>query len=99
MTIKPSYAEKDTDPKDGLNQDVTIWLDHAARAPGLQPLPLTRAVLVQSTRLAGAGHGDPADRMLIAHAQLSGLSLVTCDRGIIEYARREVGIPVCDARG
>ncbi len=82
-----------------LNQDVTVWLEHATRAPGLQPLSLTREVLVQSTRLPGTVHGDPADRMLIAQAQLSGLSLFTCDRGIIDYASRERGIPVCDARG
>lgn len=76
----------------------TLWLGHAAAAPGIQFLPLTRDVLIQSTLLAGEPHADPADRMLIAQAQLSGMSLLTCDARIIEYAARQPGVPVCDAR-
>lgn len=79
--------------------DPTLWLARASQAPTLQSLPLTRDVLIQSTLLAGTPHGDPADRMLIAQAQLSGMSLVTCDKGIIAYAERQSGVPVCDARG
>ncbi len=44
--------------------DPTLWLERAARAPGIRALPLAREVLIQSTRLPGAMHGDPADRML-----------------------------------
>jgi PIN domain nuclease of toxin-antitoxin system len=81
-----------------LNTDVGIWLDRAASAPGIASVPVTRDVLVHSTRLAGEPHGDPADRILIAHAQTLGAALMTCDRGIIDYAIRTPGIPVCDAR-
>jgi len=81
-----------------LNTDVGIWLDRAATAPGITSLPVTRDVLVHSTRLPGEPHGDPADRILIAHAQTLGAALMTCDRGIIDYAIRTPGIPVCDAR-
>lgn len=81
-----------------LASDPSRWLQSAARAPGIQILPLTRDVLVESTRLAGTPHGDPADRMLMAQAQLAGLTLLTCDRGIIAYAARQSGVPVCDAR-
>lgn len=76
----------------------TLWLGHAAAAPGIQGVPLTRDVLIQSTLLAGEPHADPADRILIAQAQLSGMSLLTCDARIIEYAKRVPGVPVCDAR-
>jgi PIN domain nuclease of toxin-antitoxin system len=55
-------------------------------------------VLIQSTRLPGELHGDPADRILVAQAQLGGMSLVTCDRVIVEYAASQPGVPVCDAR-
>lgn len=82
-----------------LSGDVGIWLERAAEAPGLLTVPVTRAVLVQSTRLPGEPHGDPADRILLAQAQSLGASLLTCDRGIVAYARRTSGIPVCDARG
>lgn len=81
-----------------LTSDVGIWLDRAAAAPGIVSVPVTRDVLVHSTRLPGDPHGDPADRILIAHAQTLGAALMTCDRGIIDYATRTPGTPVCDAR-
>jgi PIN domain nuclease of toxin-antitoxin system len=81
-----------------LTTDIGIWLDRAATAPGIVSVPVTRDVLVHSTRLPGEPHGDPADRILLAHAQTLGAALMTCDRGIIDYAARTRGIPVCDAR-
>lgn len=82
-----------------LSLDPTLWLERAAKAPGIQLLPVTRDVLIQSTRLPEHLHGDPVDRILLAQAQLHGLSLLTCDRLIVEYAAAQVGVPVCDARG
>lgn len=61
-------------------------------------LPLDRDILLLSIQLPGEIHGDPADRMLIAAAQLHGLPLITIDQRIIEYARVHRGVPVCDAR-
>jgi PIN domain nuclease of toxin-antitoxin system len=54
-----------------LAADPSRWLQRAVPAPGLHTLPLTRDVLIESTRLAGTPHGDSADRMLIAQAQLT----------------------------
>lgn len=82
-----------------LGADVVLWLERASRAPGIISVPVTRVVLVHSTRLAGEPQGDPADRILLAQAQTLGASLMTCDRGIIAYALRTPGIPVCDSRG
>jgi PIN domain nuclease of toxin-antitoxin system len=82
-----------------LPLDATLWLERAAKAPGIQFLPVTRNVLIQSTRLPGDLHGDPVDRILLAQAQLRGLSLLTCDRLLVDYAARQAGVPVCDARG
>ncbi len=78
--------------------DVAVWMQRAEQAPGIQFRPLTRSVLLQSTRLVGASHNDPADRMLIAMAQLDNIPLVTNDRLIIEYAAAHRGTPVVDAR-
>jgi PIN domain nuclease of toxin-antitoxin system len=78
--------------------DVAVWLQRAEQAPGIRFRPLTRPVLLQSTRLAGAAHNDPADRMLMAMAQLDGVPLVTTDRIILEYARTHGGTPVVDVR-
>ena len=78
--------------------DASVWLRRAEKAPGIRFLPLDRDVLLQSTRLPGTVHNDPADRMLIAAAQLNGVPLVTADRRIIEYATAHPGTPVVDAR-
>ena len=81
----------------GLSTNPTVWLARAAEAPGIRGLPLSREVLIQSSLLKGMPHGDPADRILIAQAQLGSMSLLTCDRLIIDYAARQPGVPVCDA--
>jgi len=78
--------------------DPVIWLDKAASAPGIHYLSLDRRSLIQSVRLPGDPPGDPADRMLIATAQLTPASLITCDEAIISYARERGGLSVCDAR-
>lgn len=82
-----------------FSMDAAFWLRRAERAPGIVPIPLSREVLLMSTRLPGEPHGDPADRMLLATAQLQRAPLVTVDEGIISYAKRQAGLPVCDARG
>jgi PIN domain nuclease of toxin-antitoxin system len=81
-----------------LSIDVAIWLQQAEQAPGIRFRALDRPVLLLSTRLPGSSHNDPADRMLIASAQLSNLPLVTADRLIIEYAEANPGVPVVDGR-
>jgi PIN domain nuclease of toxin-antitoxin system len=58
------------------------YTPHAADISSFRPL--TRPVLLHSTRLPGTAHNDPADRMLTAMAQLDGVPLVTNDRLIIE---------------
>ena len=40
-----------------LAGDVGAWLERAGEAPGIITLPVTRTVLVQSTRLPGVPHG------------------------------------------
>lgn len=81
-----------------LSADVAIWLQRAETAPDIRYRPVTRPVLLQSTRLAGTMHGDPVDRILIALAQLEAVPLVTADRHIIEYARGRGDTPVVDIR-
>jgi PIN domain nuclease of toxin-antitoxin system len=81
-----------------LSVDVAVWLQQAEQAPGIRFRALNRPVLLLSTRLPGSAHNDPADRMLIASAQLGNLPLVTADRLIIEYAEAHPGTPVVDAR-
>ena len=75
-----------------FSTDAIVWLQRAAEAPSLRYAPVERAALIQSTRLIGTPPRDPVDRILIASAQLNGASLVTADKQILAYARRERGI-------
>jgi PIN domain nuclease of toxin-antitoxin system len=81
-----------------LSTDAILWLQRAAEAPGLAYMPIERSALIQSTRLAGMPPRDPADRILIAIAQMNGATLVTADKEIIDYARQNEGLSVYDAR-
>lgn len=81
-----------------LSVDTAVWLARAAKAPGIRFLPLDREILLLSTRLSGTVHNDPADRMLLATAQLRNVPLVTADRLIVDYARKHPGTPVVDVR-
>ena len=91
-------ANKSAKGKLTLSIDAVIWLDKAGGAPSVTYLPVERSALVQSTRLRGEAPPDPVDRILLATAQLNSASLVTCDAQIIDYARRERGVSVRDAR-
>ncbi len=61
------------------------WLDLATMREGLHMAELTRPVLVESCRLPGTFHGDPADQMIVATARHHGAVLVTKDRAIRDY--------------
>jgi PIN domain nuclease of toxin-antitoxin system len=60
---------------------------------------LKPAIAVDCNSLAGRWHGDPADRIIAATARSEGLSLVTCDRQVLDcVAQGYVGaLPRSDA--
>jgi len=70
-----------------LSLELEEWVRRGLTAPGVRLADLTPEVLVESTRLPGSVHGDPADRMLIATARRIGATLVTRDASILTYAR------------
>jgi PIN domain nuclease of toxin-antitoxin system len=53
---------------------------------GVRIEPLSPEVLIDSSYLPGNLHRDPADRILIATARSLGLTIVTRDRIILDYA-------------
>lgn len=69
-----------------LKQDVLQWTKSALNVPGLQCIPLSPEIMIESSRLPGECHGDPADRMIIATARHLGASLLTRDEKIQAYA-------------
>lgn len=68
-----------------LTMDVEEWLSVAASVDQVRFQPLDPELLVQSTRLPGEFHSDPADRMIVALARHLNVSLVTSDKKIRAY--------------
>lgn len=64
------------------------WVRRALGAPGLVLAELTPDIAVESSFLPHGFHGDPADRMIVATARLTGATLYTKDRSILAYGRR-----------
>ena len=58
------------------------WLSDAAAAPGLEVLPLTVEVAVESERFPDDFPSDPADRLIAATARVHGLTVLTADRAL-----------------
>jgi PIN domain nuclease of toxin-antitoxin system len=80
-----------------LSQDVRTWVGRLLRFRGVQFRALSPSIAIESTRLPGTLHRDPADRMLVATARLTGAALVTCDEHLIAYAKHG-HVRVVDAR-
>ena len=68
-----------------LPTPVTEWMDEALRYPGIRVLDLTPAIAVESTRLPGEFHRDPADQIIVATARIHDCPLVTEDELIRRY--------------
>ena len=70
-------------PLDGLE-----WVRQALKAPGVSLAALTPEIALESSRLPGQFHGDPADRILVATARNLQAALVTQDHWILQYAQK-----------
>lgn len=68
--------------------DCLTWVKKALSVFGIQLLPLSPEIAVESTRLPGTFHGDPADRILVASARVLNADLVTADEKIQTYSRK-----------
>ena len=64
------------------------WVQKALQAPGFGLENLTPEIAVQSSRLPGVFHGDPADRILLATAARLRATLVTRDQKILHYLKK-----------
>ncbi len=67
-----------------LSQAVDELLLGLEASASLAIVPLTPRIAIESTRLAGKLHADPADQIIVATARCLGLTLLTADRKLIE---------------
>jgi PIN domain nuclease of toxin-antitoxin system len=68
-----------------LGRDVGAWINEAFGLPGIALVPIEPAIAVDSVRLPGSLHADPADRFIVASARARGLPLMTADRALLAY--------------
>jgi len=68
-----------------LAMNVDDWLREVGDVEGIRFVPLDNDVAIASTRLPGAFHKDPADRIIVALARHLNAPLVTADEKIHSY--------------
>ena len=64
---------------------VDQWISQALGYPGVVLLELTPQIAIESTRLPGTFHRDPADQIIVATARSLHLVLLTADQQILDY--------------
>jgi len=64
---------------------VEEWMEQATAYPGMQLLELTRQIAIESAKLPGSFHRDPADQIIVATARVYDIPLLTADRRILQY--------------
>jgi PIN domain nuclease of toxin-antitoxin system len=70
-----------------LHMSVERWIDEALAVKGLQLLPFTPQIAIESVNLPEPMHKDPADRILVASARVERLTLVTADKAVLAFAK------------
>ena len=68
-----------------LALDVRDWIARSESLPFVTFVPLSTAIAVESVRLPGFPHADPADRIIVATALSLGARLVTKDEKLLRY--------------
>ena len=69
-----------------LALEVGAWMKALLGARGIDLLPIEPAIALDSVRLPGDFHADPADRLIVATARYWRAPLLTADRAILDYA-------------
>jgi PIN domain nuclease of toxin-antitoxin system len=68
-----------------LTMDIDDWLKTVASIEGVSFVPVDNDLAVQSVRLPGKFHPDPADRLIVALARHHSVPLLTADAKIRDY--------------
>lgn len=61
------------------------WFYEALSYPGIRLIELTPEIAIESTKLPGEFHRDPADQIIVATARLYDSPLITSDSKILKY--------------
>lgn len=66
------------------------WIKQSLNSLNMQLLPLSPEVSVESCHLPAEFHSDPADQIIIATARVHNLHLVSKDKKIIQYSKKNI---------
>ena len=72
--------------------DVKEWVYRAIRETGVGVESIDAEIAIESSSLPKTFHGDPADRIVLATARKIGATLITRDKEIISYCKKQ-GLP------
>jgi PIN domain nuclease of toxin-antitoxin system len=61
------------------------WFTDALAYPGATLVDLTPGIAIESTRLPGSFHRDPADQIIVATSRVLRCDLLTADQRIRDY--------------
>lgn len=71
-----------------LQKDPLIWIQEALKSSNTRLAALSPEIAIESTRLPGDFHKDPADRMIAATARSLGAMLLTRDEKLLTYGKQ-----------
>ena len=80
-----------------LNQPVERWIRESIDRAKIRVIDIEREIAIDAGMIPPSALADPFDRCLVATAREYGLPLVTCDRRILDYAKRTGMVKVVDA--
>ena len=69
-----------------LGRELSGWIEEVLALPGVSLVPIEPAIAIDSVRLPGDFHADPADRFIVATARHLDAPLLTADRKILNYS-------------
>jgi PIN domain nuclease of toxin-antitoxin system len=68
-----------------LTMDAADWVERSEALPFLEFVPVNNQIALRASRLPGYTHKDPADRIIVATAQVLGARLITRDERLWDY--------------
>ena len=68
-----------------LSVSINDWIADALSYPGVQLIPLTPEIAIESTLLPQPFHRDPADQLIVATSRVLEAPLLTMDLAIRSY--------------
>lgn len=70
-----------------LRTSLKEWIDEALSQIGVELVPLTPDISIESSELPNGMHGDHADRILVATARIKRMVILTRDTKILSYGK------------